>query len=73
MTRHRALKLMRRLFPSVALREAYCRRVPNRQVEVGVELRCGPGGQRGPREPIVAWRAQSWEKAINRAQLFARR
>ena len=64
MTRHRALKVMRRLFPPIALREAYARRVGNGWVEVGVELRTGEGGHRGKREPIRALRSTSWERAV---------
>lgn len=67
MTRHRALKVMRRLFPSVALREAFARRVPGGQVEVGIELRAGPGGLRGASEPVMSWRAPTWERAVANA------
>lgn len=71
MTRKRALKVMRRLFPSVALREAFARRGSHRLVEVGIELRCGEGGKRGARELVRIWRAPSWELAVAKARRAA--
>lgn len=68
MTRHRALKIMRRLFPSIALREAFARREPHGRCVVGIELRSGEGGARGRRELIRGWHARAWELAVAEAR-----
>ena len=63
MTRKHALKRMRRLFPSIARREAFARRQQDGTVMVGVELR----GGNSRNEVVRSWRGSSWEEAVTRA------